>query len=313
MDANLIGRISVSILIAVIVILLALNTDKKVLSMKEFKVGSDITLRVINGESHTSSSENFYIPEGAVLKQDQNIYSNTFVIRVKGIYYILGAGKSASTIVKQLKKAKMSPDEIQGILLCDAQQDSIGGLVENGNPVFKNAILYINSVELDWIDNILEPVDIQSDNQKSQEEIASEQSEELKALKTLQKEVIKAYSGHIRRFYYNGAPLFEGVTPMAMAGPTPGHATYLLESGNQKMLLVGNLIQNLNQITYPEMYILKGGNKDFLPDESINSRKDLFELAVSEQITLAGEKLPFPCVGNIISTGDGGYEFSFKN
>ena len=296
MSAKVMGRIVAVILIVLGVFFLVTKNDTKVLSFKDFKINNDITLTVINGGPAVSSSEVLYIPEGIELKKDSNIYSNTFLLKVQGIYYILGA-YNPDTITKHLDVVKLSPSDIQGIILCDTKLDRIGGLLKDGKPLFENAILYINSTELDWIDGITEPIDVSQ--------------EELKPLKELQKQVLEAYSGHIKRVFYNGAPIIPEVIPMAQAGPTPGHTIYVLGSSNNRMVLTGSIIQNLNQIDHPEIYISSGESMDLLPSEATNSRKDIFDFLAADNIPFAGDKLPFPCVGKLNAT-EKGYEVSLE-
>ena len=78
---------------------------------------------------------------------------NTFLLKMDGKYILAdtGNGGTKGSMLKNLKKAGVAPEQIEAVLLTHMHGDHIGGLVdESGKAVFPRAKLYISVPECDY-------------------------------------------------------------------------------------------------------------------------------------------------------------------
>jgi glyoxylase-like metal-dependent hydrolase (beta-lactamase superfamily II) len=96
-----------------------------------------------------------------------------------------------------------------------------------------------------------------------------------------------------------------GVRPVASYGHTPGHTSYLVSSGNQQLMVLGD-VTNI-----PALFVKNPGwhaafDQDALMAEA--SRRKMFDRCVAEQLMVAGYHYGMPGAGTIVKDG-GGYAF----
>jgi glyoxylase-like metal-dependent hydrolase (beta-lactamase superfamily II) len=79
-------------------------------------------------------------------------------------------------------------------------------------------------------------------------------------------------------------------------GHTPGHTSYLLSSGDEKLLLWGDIVHvHAVQLPHPEVTIAV----DVDPKAAVASRTRLFAKAARERWLVAAAHLPFPGIGHL--------------
>lgn len=99
----------------------------------------------------------------------------------------------------------------------------------------------------------------------------------------------------------------DGVTAMATHGHEIGHTSYMVVSRNEKLLVWGDIVHKPDlQVESPEI------SWEFDTDQSAarQTRKRVFEMAVRQQIAVAGAHLDFPGIGMLQAKGTG---YSFKS
>ncbi|HEY9573305.1 MAG TPA: MBL fold metallo-hydrolase, partial [Pusillimonas sp.] len=102
-------------------------------------------------------------------------------------------------------------------------------------------------------------------------------------------------SGKLKKFKA-GDTVLPGVTSVPMHGHTPGHGGYLFSSGQQKLLVWGDVIHShAVQFAQPEVSI----EFDVDQPQAIASRKKILKDASSEKLWIAGAHLPFPGLGHV--------------
>ena len=211
-----------------------------------------------------------YIPDGTV---DSEV--NMFALKTKEGVVIIDTGYGAG-LAEGLKSLGIDAKDVAAVLLTHTHGDHVGGLLKDGKAVFVNAALYLSAKELEFWN------------------------------KGRGGEFTKAY-GKVITFEPSelgtqGKPLFTGITPFAAYGHTPGHSVYLLESGGQRLLIAGDLI-NVGEVQFPRPDIATAYDSDAVAAAA--SRKRVLEYAAKNGIQFSGMHLVFPAFGTVSQSGAG--------
>lgn len=173
-------------------------------------------------------------------------------------------GKKGKTL-ELLAQKGINPAEITDVVLTHMDPDHIGGMLREGKPVFPNATVWIAKPELDaWLDGNI------SDRPATAKEFAGE--------------VAAVYRDRIRPFNF-GQEILPGIVALDASGHTPGHTAYEIKSGDQGLLVLGDLI-HVGQIQFarPEL----SSTYDMNPEEAAKTRKKLLEYAADKGLRGAG-------------------------
>ena len=174
----------------------------------------------------------------------------------------------------------IAEDDITDILLTHMDMDHIGGLLENGRPVYPNATLWISRPEYAaWVGG----------GGVNRSEAAVD----------LAKKVAAAYK--VKQFDY-GDELIPGVTAVDAAGHTPGHTAYDLVSGKDRMTIAGDILHIAPvQLARPDLSTVY----DMDGERAAAARKRLLERAAEERSLFAG--MHFPMVSDVRKIPDNGF------
>lgn len=174
----------------------------------------------------------------------------------------LGAAHGGQT-VNVLDSLGISTADINKIYITHFHGDHIGGLVQEGQPVFANATLYVGSVEYKaWI-----------------EEMPEERNSQ-------QREAMEAYKDRLVFFEF-GDTLPHNVIALDAIGHTPGHTAF--EKG--ELLIIGDLMHGAAlQMEHPEY----NANFDMDKAKAAESRVRIIKYAREKGLTMAGMHLPEP-------------------
>lgn len=224
---------------------------------------------------------------------------NAFLINT-GDHLVLvdsGAGHCFSTSLGQvennLKASGYQPEQVDTILITHMHSDHLCGLVTaNGEAVYPNAKLYIPKQDSDyWL---------------SDEQLVSA-TEQSKSLFTNARKAVAPYAatGHLVEFA-DGSELIPGITPIATHGHTPGHTSYLVQSGAQSMIVWGDIVHNYAvQLPHPDIAIAYDVDSAL----AVKARTQLLPRIVKQQRWVAGAHMPFPGIGHLVSDGNTGYRW----
>ena len=97
-----------------------------------------------------------------------------------------------------------------------------------------------------------------------------------------------------------------GITAVDARGHSPGHASFVITSGNAKLLYIADASNHPALFARnPEWHLWADMDKAM----AVGARKRLLDMAAAERMPIAGYHYPFPAVGYISKEG-AGYSFN---
>lgn len=216
---------------------------------------------------------------------------NAFLIKSGDQNILIDSGGGAMTpttgnLVKGLKSSGVTPENIDTILCTHLHPDHIGGLLDNGSPVFKNAELKVHSAELNFWQ---EPTN------------RARSPEMFHGFFDLANTVIAAYGNQLTTF--NGEiEVAPAINTVPLAGHTPGHCGFQIGDGDNGLLIWGDIVHvQAFQMPQPKASIVFDVDSAL----AVKTRVDMFERAVRNHLQIAGMHLSHPGLGHVVRSGDG--------
>jgi glyoxylase-like metal-dependent hydrolase (beta-lactamase superfamily II) len=122
-------------------------------------------------------------------------------------------------LIKSLASVGLTPDDIGNVLFTHLHPDHVGWVDQNDEPTFRNATYYVGSVEWQyWLDG--------PEAGTPRAPTALQQAAIAKRLSLLD----------------NDSTPVRGVTAVATPGHTPGHISFVVSSGTQRAVILGDMI-----------------------------------------------------------------------
>ena len=200
-------------------------------------------------------------------------------------------GPDLGFILKNMKAAGYSPEQVDTVIVTHMHGDHISGLIDaNGLPVFPNATVHAAQADNDYW---LSP------------KIAAAAPSEWQRIFTSARNNAAPYlkSGKWKTFSV-GTQLVPGITATNAHGHTPGHTAFAVESEGKRLLIWGDLVHShAVQFARPEV----GFNFDVDPKQAIATRIAIFKSVAMSGELVAGMHLPFPGIGHVQADGKGAY------
>lgn len=225
-----------------------------------------------------------------------HISVNTFLLELKDGWALVdtGAGNTmGATLGKlpgNLRALGVRPEEIRTILLTHLHPDHSNGLVDDaGNAVYPNAEIVLHEAEAQfWLDR---------DEQSGANE---------RIRRNIAKAKITTAPYRTRMRTVRAGEAVPGVSPLLLAGHTPGHTGWLIRSGSDALLIWGDLVHLASiQIPRPDTGLVF----DVDPQAACATRTRMFDRIAAEKLKIAGAHLDFPGFGVIVREGAG---FAFE-
>ena len=250
----------------------------------------DIEISLLSEGQGTGRSNIFVGATSEMIQQclPDGVYPNScnaFLVRMQGKNILIDTGYGRA-LLKNLKSLGVAPEQINAVLITHVHGDHIGGMLTDGQAVFPNAELYLSKAEHEFSMN------------------GSERN-------TGARNVIEAYKSRLHLFEpkeinAGPEPLFDGIRAVAAYGHTPGHTLYMVESGDKKLLVWGDLTHAMAiQMPYPQVAMTYDTN----PEMAVVARKKVLEYVAANNIQIAGMHIAFPGIGYITKATENGYSF----
>ncbi len=192
-------------------------------------------------------------------------------------------GPGLGNIVDNLKAAGYAPEQVDTVLITHLHGDHVNGLVTtDGQRVFANAEIWSAKADNDfWLS----------------ETVAAKAPQEAQAFFKMSRDAAAPYlAAGCWKTFDGDRELLAGIASLDTHGHTPGHASYLLKNGGQRLLILGDLVHNhAVQFARPEVAF----EYDVDAKQAVLTRKRIFAQAAKEKLMVAGMHLPFPGIGHV--------------
>lgn len=183
------------------------------------------------------------------LKSPLETSVNAFLINTGSKLILIDAGAAGlfgptlGKFAANLKAAGYQPEQIDEIYVTHMHADHVGGLTASGQRVFPNAVVRAQKQESDyWLSQA------NMDKTPAKADAFKGAMQSLNPYVTAGK--FKAFEGDVE--------LVPGISSRSGRGHTPGHATYVVESKGQTLVLIGDLVHvGAVQFGRPEVTIRK--------------------------------------------------------
>ena len=198
-------------------------------------------------------------------------------------------GPTLGKLVANMRAAGYQPEQVDEIYITHFHGDHVGGLVKDSAAVFPNAVVRASKAESDyWLS--------QANMDKAKDK------EPFKGAQAALGPYVKA--GRFKPFE-GSVELVPGVRANPTGAHTPGHTTYLVESGGRKLHLIGDLIHVAAvQMANPGVTIAFDSDQK----AAAAARKKEFDAAAKAGTMIGGAHLQFPGMGFLAKEGKG-YRF----
>ena len=121
----------------------------------------------------------------------------------------------------------------------------------------------------------------------------------------------EAFTGKIQplaerfEFIADGDSVASGVTAMMTPGHTPGHMSYMLESGGKQLVLIADLANHyVWSLAHPDWEVSFDTDKA----QAAQSRRKLLDMLAADKTPFIGYHMPFPALG-YVETRDQGFHY----
>jgi glyoxylase-like metal-dependent hydrolase (beta-lactamase superfamily II) len=188
-----------------------------------------------------------------------------------------GAFPTAGRLGAALAKAGVSPGEITDIFISHAHSDHVGGLTDKaGALAFPAATIRMSAPE--W-------ASLQADTDDNGKALTA------------------AITGKVVAFE-PGAQVMPGVRAVATPGHTPGHSSYEISSGDDKLLYLGDVAHHsIISVQRPDWTITFDG--DAKAAEAM--RLQTLAALAADNARVYAVHFPFPGNGRVVAQGDGSF------
>jgi glyoxylase-like metal-dependent hydrolase (beta-lactamase superfamily II) len=180
-------------------------------------------------------------------------------------------GPANGKLAANLGAAGIDPASVTDIFISHAHGDHVGGLVANNALAFPNATIHIQAAE--WT--------------------AFQGDAQMAPIVALVTPKVVAFEP--------GADLVPGVKAVDIKGHTPGHSGYLITSGDQSLLYVGDMVHHsVISVQQPDWTIAFDGDAA----AAQASRKEVIAASAASGQRIYAYHFPFPGTGKFEAQGD---------
>ena len=204
-------------------------------------------------------------------------------------------GPTSGAIRARLEMAGLRPKDVDTVVLTHCHPDHIGGAVNAcGRPAFPNARYVVAEAEAEFwlgpqrgLDRLRAPADVQRSMSKKARECLSALRFQLEPLD-------------------GECEIVPGVRAIPAPGHTPGHLALAIQSERRRLLNVGDAAFHPLHLERPDWE----NGLDLAPETALRTRRELMDRAVRENMHVMAFHFPFPCIGQVEVTAQGGWRWT---
>ena len=193
-------------------------------------------------------------------------------------------GPTAGRLASLLAQAGIDPTAITTFYATHLHPDHIGGLVGDGALALPNAQMVVHEDELAFWTN---------------DEIMKQAGEGAAPFFQAARGAVASFGDRVATF--TGEEVPGPLTAMPLPGHTPGHTGFRVSDGDAQLLLWGDII-HAPALQFPRPAITIQFDVDASAAEA--TRKRVLDMAVADNVTVAGMHLVFPAIGQVEKKGD---------
>ncbi|RJT41904.1 MBL fold metallo-hydrolase [Mesorhizobium waimense] len=215
---------------------------------------------------------------------DRDRYEHCFIPTLidtgsEKVLFDTGCGDEGSSLLECLQDLGLGPDDIDVVVITHGHPDHIGGLVKNGEPVFRRARYVFGAAEFAfWTEG-----------------------NAVREARLSKRDLFRRVCANLAdqaTFIAPGDEVLPGITAIDAAGHSPGLLAFLVESDGQRLLVWSDaFLHYVVSIQHPEWQADLDDDKD----QAVETRKRLLNMAAEQRLLIAGHHMPFPGLGHIES------------
>lgn len=218
---------------------------------------------------------------------------NAFLVEVGGRRVLIDAGTSSflgdtmGDLNKALRAINVSADSIDMVALTHIHPDHSGGLIDaKGQAVFANEQVAVGQAEYGfWHDDA----------------IMAGVPESSRGFFQIARNTVAPYADRMI-IHCKEQEMLPGLTSLPLPGHTPGHASYLLQSGKEQLLFWGDLV-HMTALQFDNPNLTIAFDKDAA--QTVDTPLNMFDRASADNLLVTGSHLDFPSLGKVRKSADG--------
>lgn len=189
-------------------------------------------------------------------------------------------------LVAQLEPAGFTPDQIDVVVLSHGHPDHIGGVMEDGKPLFPNARYVTGAIDYDfWA--------------------GDKPAGDLTPFAALYRDYVVPLADKTM-FLKPGDEVVPGIRAMAAYGHTPGHLAFDIESGGKHLVFWGDCAHHhVASLARPDWHCVF----DVDQEQGAKTRAHMFDKVATDRVAVSAFHMPFPSIGYVEPRKDGGYRW----
>jgi glyoxylase-like metal-dependent hydrolase (beta-lactamase superfamily II) len=187
---------------------------------------------------------------------------------------LFDTGLDPDGIIAAVEAAGYAPGDVSHVVITHMHGDHVGGLTGGDGPTFANAQHVTGQTEYDHWSGVA------NDTFTNKVQPLAEQFS----------------------FIGNGESVASGITSVMTPGHTPGHMSYMLESGGKQLMLIADLANHyVFSLAHPDWEVSFDTDKE----AAAQTRRKTLDMLAADKIPFIGYHMPFPALGYAETREDG--------